>query len=375
MMNNYLLKVSNTNFENRYIVKRRIKTLQISLSILAIIYLLLIFFLIIYLNLNNNYKKSLNIIMEKKIFELKKKYINDIDFYKTMLQLYIENRTQFYIKGRERVMASIGKSYNDSNILTIQDKYNWLIIHDSPENKSKYVDKILLHEYSKEILGKDICVPILKIYNNIDEINVNELPNKFVLKCNHGSTMNILCNNKSNFDIIKAKRLLKKWMNINYGLNTFEYQYINVKKKVFAEKYLVDNILDYKFYCFNGEPKFIRVQKHLHDKSIHNYYNLDFTLNEIETNMKQFIRMPEIKFPKPHHLDLMIEYAKKLSSKFIFVRVDLYEVEDIVYLGELTFTSINVHMPYKDLNQSVYLGSLLDLKKINNSLKLNKNIL
>ena len=79
--------------------------------------------------------------------------------------------------------------------------------------------------------------------------------------------------------------------------------------------------------------------------------------------------MPEIKFPKPKHLDLMIEYAKKLSSKFTFVRVDLYEVEDTVYLGELTFTSINVYMPYKDLNQSLYLGSLLDLRKINNSLK------
>ena len=326
-------------------------------------------FLIIYLKLNYNYKKSLKIIMEKTISDLKMKYISDIEFYKTMLQLYIENRTQFYIKGRERIMKSIGKNYNDSNILTIQDKYNWLIIHEFPENKSKYVDKILLHEYSKEILGKDICVPILKIYNSIDEINLNELPNKFVLKCNHGSAMNILCNNKSNFDIIKAKKLLGNWMNINYGLNNFEYQYINVKKKVFAEKYLCDNILDYKFYCFNGEPKFIRVQKHLNDKSIHNYYNLDFTLNEIETNMIQYIRMPEIKFPKPKHLDLMIEYARKLSSKFTFVRVDLYEVEDTVYLGELTFTSINVYMPYKDLNQSLYLGSLLDLRKINNSLK------
>lgn len=85
--------------------------------------------------------------------------------------------------------------------------------------------------------------------------------------------------------------------------------------------------------------------------------------------MKEYIRKPEIKFPKPKHLDLMIEYSKKLSAKFCFVRVDLYEVEDIVYLGELTFTSINVYMPYKDRNQSLYLGSLLDLTKINNSLK------
>ena len=368
-MENYLLKINEVKFENKNFMKKKIKYLKIALFTLLFIVLFLIMIIIILFNSYYNPKKSFHTHMEKKLFDLKKQYMNDIDFYKKMLQLYIENRTQFYIKGRQRVMSRIGRTYNDSNILTIQDKYNWLIIHDFPENKSKYVDKILLHEYSKEILGKDICVPIIKIYNNIDEINLSELPDKFVLKCNHGSGMNIICTNKRDFDIYKAKRLLRNWIKINYGLKNFEYQYINVQKKVFAEKYLCDDILDYKFYCFNGEPKFIRVQKHLNKKSIHNYYSLNFTLNEIETIMKIYIRKPEIKFPKPKHLDLMIEYARKLSSKFCFVRVDLYEVEDIVYLGELTFTSINVYMPYKDRNQSLYLGSLLDLTKINNSLK------
>lgn len=266
-------------------------------------------------------------------------------------------------------MKSIGSSYNDSNILTIQDKYNWLIIHENPEEKFKIVDKILLHNYSKKILGKDICVPILKVYNNTQEIILDELPDKFVLKCNHGSGMNILCKKKKNFNIIKAKKLLNHWMNVNYGLKNFEYQYIKVKKKIFAEKYLCDDILDYKFYCFNGNPQFIRVQKHLKRKSIHNYYSLNFTLNEIETNMKKYIRRPDIKFPKPKNLNVMIEYAKKLSAEFAFVRVDMYEVNDTVYLGEMTFTSINVYMPYKDRNQSLYLGSLLNIKKmINNTL-------
>jgi len=263
-------------------------------------------------------------------------------------------------------MELIGKSYNDSSILTIQDKYNWLIIHECPEKKSNIVDKILLHEYSKKILGKDICVPILKIYNKVEEVNLKTLPNKFVLKCNHGSGMNILCNNKKNFNIVKAKKKLKLWLNINYGLSKFEYQYINVKKKVYAEKYLCDNILDYKFYCFNGTPKFIRVQLHFSNYSIHNYYNLDWTLNEIETNMPQYRRKPEFQFKKPKNLELMITYAKKLSAEFTFARVDLYEVNNTVYLGEITFTSINVEMPYKDINQSLYLGSLLDISKVKN---------
>ena len=105
-------------------------------------------------------------------------------------------------------MRSYGSDYNDSNIKTIQDKLNWLLIHDSPELKSDIADKILLRNYSIKILGKDICVPILRIYNNIDEINLDELPNRFVLKCSHGSGMNIICNDKSKFDLNRAKSKL-----------------------------------------------------------------------------------------------------------------------------------------------------------------------
>jgi hypothetical protein len=127
-------------------------------------------------------------IHNQKVFDVNKK---DELFYKEMLKLYIENRTEFYIRGRQKIMEMSGKKYNDSNIITIQDKLNWLIIHEFPEHKSKLVDKILLHEYSVKILGKDTCVPILKIYNNIEELNLKELPDKFILKCNHGSGMNI----------------------------------------------------------------------------------------------------------------------------------------------------------------------------------------
>ena len=368
-------KINKLYFNKNLRYEGTIKKFKFALLIILIFLIILISFLIINYKINKNKKKIKNktkinnnlilqnSILKKTIINLKKKYKYNIKFYKDLLQLYIENRTAFYIKGREQRMKSQGRVYNDSNIVTIQDKYNWLIIHENPEKKAKIVDKILLHDYSKKILGKDICVPIIKIYNNSQQINLKDLPDKFVLKCNHGSGMNILCNNKKNFDLIKAKRKLNNWMTVNYGLKNFEYQYINVNKKIFAEQYLCDNILDYKFYCFNGEPKFIRVQRHLKGKSIHNYYNLNFTLNEIETNMKIYIRRPDIKFPRPKNLELMIDYARKLSADFTFVRVDLYEVNDTVYLGELTFTSINVYMPYKDRNQSLYLGSLLDITK------------
>ena len=232
--------------------------------------------------LKNNLTKNRKNIKNKKI---RAKKLENCEK-KEMLQLYIENRTQFYIKGRQEIMKSIGSKYNDSNIKTFQDKINWLLIHDSSELKSHIVDKILLREYSKKILGKDICVPIIKIYNNINKININELPEKFVLKCNHGSGMNIICNNKTKFNISNAKEKLNKWMKINYGLEYYEYQYIHIKRKIFAEIFLKDNITDYKFYCFNGNPKLIKVQSnYIGNIKMYHYYDLNWTITDIETNL------------------------------------------------------------------------------------------
>ena len=240
-----------------------------------------------------------------------------------------------------------------------------MIIHESPDYKSKICDKIRLHEYSKSKLGKDICVPIIKVYKNINEINLEDLPNKFVLKCNHGSNMNILCNNKEKFDIEQAKKSLSKWISIDYGFRSNEFQYINIKRKIFSESYLGENVLDYKVYCFNGNPKFIRVQKKMNDGSkINNYYDLDWNLTDIETGLPHFYRKPEVRFEKPTNLETMIEYAKKLSEEFVFVRVDFYNLNGNIYLGELTFSPSNNRMRFKDKKQAIYLGNLLNIKKI-----------
>ena len=131
-------------------------------------------------------------------------------------------------KKRIKYLKNYNVLYNESNLSTFQDKINWLIIHDSNELKSNCSDKILLHEYSKKKLGKDICNKLLKIYKHIEDINLNELPNKFVLKANHGSGFNIIVNNKSNFDYISAKVNLKKWLNIDYGKISTEFHYSSI---------------------------------------------------------------------------------------------------------------------------------------------------
>ena len=193
------------------------------------------------------------------------------------------------------------------------------------------------------------------------------MPNKFVLKLNHGSGMNIICKDKNKFDLVKAKIKLNRWKNINYGLLNSEFQYFYVKRKIFVAPYLCEKIIDYEFYCFNGKPKFIRVHKPIFENNhtiLHNYYDLNWKLTDIESGLKGYFRIPEIKIKKPKNFNLMVYYSKKLSNKFIFVRIDYYEVNNIVYLSEMTFSPSNALMKFKDMNQSKYLGSLLDISKI-----------
>ena len=277
------------------------------------------------------------------------------------LEMCYKSRAIYYTKFREHNKGNI-------KLETIQSKISYLIVHESPDYKSKIVDKIGVHEYAKKVLGKDICVPILKIYNDANEINFDELPNQFVLKNNHGCGMNIIVNDKSKLNYEDAKNTLNKWKNDNFGVDAGEFQYINVNKKIFAETFLKDNIEDYKIYCFHGEPKLIRVQKKVESRKINNYYTLDWKLTDIETGLDNFYRDPNTVFEKPKTLELMIEYAKKLSAEFVFVRVDFYYFNDIIYLGEMTFTPSNLNFRLKNEEQSKYLGTFIDITKIKNYL-------
>ena len=284
------------------------------------------------------------------------------NFYKKLLELYFENREKFYAKGRDYIMKRNGKPYNKRNVKTFQEKLNYLLIYESPECKTEIVDKILLRNYSRKIIGKDICTPILQIYNNIDDINLDELPEKFVLKCNHGSAMNIFCEDKSKFNLSEAKITLKKWIHINYGLKSFEYQYLNINRKVFAEQFLASEIINYKFSCFNGIPKFIRVKGKINGTNLYNIYYTNWTITNIELNVKKYVLSN--RFKKPLNLKKMINYAKLLSSGFCYCRVDFYEVNNIVYLSEITFTPFNSQLKYKNNEISLYLGNLINISNI-----------
>lgn len=283
-----------------------------------------------------------------------------------MQDLIINNMHTNEIK---KSLIALGKAkgleLNLNTPRTIQDKINWLKIYDCSELKGRCADKIKVHDYVREKLGKDICVPIIKIYDSPDDININELPEKFVLKCNHGYAMNIICRDKTTFDEENAKQLCKKWINIDFGLDSpgYQYHYHFIDRKCYVETLLEDGIqknslFDYKFWCFNGKPILYTINEGNGHGDIM-YYNIKTgqcmdLYNAFNNNIPK-------NFKKPVNFKEMLNYAQILAKDFTFVRIDFYEINGKVYLGEMTFTPGNGMFKYKKTGADVEIGNMLTL--------------
>ena len=264
--------------------------------------------------------------------------------------------TTKYIDRMLTVCKSQGLNINLDNPQTIQDKLCWLNIYDTNPLKVKCADKIKLHEYCKDVLGEDICVPIIKVYNNVSEINWDELPNQFVMKCNHGSGMNIICTDKSKLNKVDAINKLNRWMKDDFAFrNGFEAHYHDIEHKIFVETILGNgDIMDYKFWCFNGEPKLWTINNGNGHGDIMYYYmdGSKCNLYGVKDNES---------YQKPRRFQEMVNYANLLSNRFKFVRVDFYEIDGRVFLGELTFTPGAMAFKYKNDDDNIKVGSLLKL--------------
>ena len=239
-------------------------------------------------------------------------------------------------------------------------------MYDCTPLKTKCADKIKVHDYCEEKLGKDICVPIIKIYNKTDEINWEELPDRFVIKCNHGSGMNIIVKDKKLLNKQDAVNKLNIWMRTDFAFqNGYEYHYHDIERKIFAESFIgkdKGDLVDYKFSCFNGVPKILQVMCDRYSGRLRlNYYDMDF--KPLYCSRNDHPANYNITDEKPNGFDLMVGYSKILSKDFKYVRVDFYEVNGVVYLGELTFTPGSGFFKYNDDKWSLLFGEWLDLNK------------
>jgi len=259
----------------------------------------------------------------------------------------------YYYNKRLKFLKKYNRKYNELNITTFEDKINWLCIHDVNQLKGRCADKILLHEYSKNKLGKDICNKIIKIYDNEKNIKLEELPEKFVLKANHGSGFNLIVQNKTQLNIENTKNLAKMWMRTDYGKINAEFHYSFIKRKLFVEEFIGNNLKNYKFLCYHGKPKYVYISLEENNMKYRNFYNMNWTFLDFQCLSRPH---PTNIYKKPKYFEIMKEYAIKLSADFIFVRVDFYELENEVRLGELTFTPMGSFFYCKNKNNEIELG-------------------
>lgn len=227
---------------------------------------------------------------------------------------------------------------NFDNPKTFNEKIHWMKLYYQNPLITKCCDKFAVKEYVSELLGKEYVVPTIAVWDNVNDIDFDSLPDKFVLKVNWASGYNIIVKDKSKLDINKTKAKISSWMqpfNNSYFVN-FNWGYKNMKPVIYAEEYIGElegDIPDYKFMCFNGDPKCLFVVSDRRTKMSLNFYDLEW-------NLLPFTRLyPNSKHPlkKPKNFDKMVELAKELSKPFPFVRVDFYEIGDKVMLGEMTF--------------------------------------
>ena len=241
------------------------------------------------------------------------------------------------------------------------EKIQWMKIYGNLEQYGNIVDKYKVREFIKDKIGEEYLIPLIGVYDSEDEIDFNNLPNKFVLKVNHGSGYNIICSDKSKLDVNDTKKKLKKWLKEDYAEIKKEYQYKNVKRKIVCESFINDKngeLLDYKFFCFNGKVEFIKVDIDRYDGHKVNIYDKKWNLLPMEEyGMPNSNKIIE----KPNKLQKMIEIAEVLSKEFNFARIDLYYVDGTIYFGEVTLTPAGGVNPFKPLDMDLKYANMISL--------------
>lgn len=249
---------------------------------------------------------------------------------------------------------------NWKNPKTFNEKLNWLKLHDRKPVYTTFVDKYAVREHIKNVIGERYLIPLIGKYNSFDEIDFNKLPNQFVLKCNHGSHCSMICLDKSTFDMQKARKNFAKWMKMNWYWYYREWPYKDVKPCIICEQFMSNNgdvPEDYKVFCFNGDPKVVRVDVGRFKNCTFNFYTLDWKRSDIQMGPHSMEDTP-----KPACLDEMLKLSAKLSENNPLLRVDWYVIRERLYFGELTFyNAAGFDTDFSSYEDDCELGSFLKL--------------
>lgn len=235
-----------------------------------------------------------------------------------------------------RFYKLMGYKMNWHDPKTFNQKLQWLKIHNRNLEYTILVDKYEVKKYISNIIGRQYVIPTIGIWDKFDEINYNDLPSQFVLKCTHDSGGLVICQNKDKLDISATKKKIEQSLRNNYYWSGREWPYKDVKPRIIAEKYIGDNLRDYKLFCFNGIPRITLVcsERFMSSGLKEDFYDESWNHLDIQRPNHGNATSP---IQCPNQYELMKTLAAELSRDIPFVRIDFYEVNGKVYFGEMTF--------------------------------------
>lgn len=251
---------------------------------------------------------------------------------------------------------------NLKNPVRYNEKLQWLKLYDHKPEYTMFVDKYRVKNYVANKIGEEYIIPTLGVWVDAREIDFAQLPDEFVLKCNHDSKSVLICKDKSKFEKETAVKKLNKSLKKNHFTYGREWPYKNVKPVVMAEKYMEDEsggLQDYKVMCFNGVPNLIQ----LHQGRFTDHYTQDlFDVRWTHQNYNQKGEISSAVWPeKPEFLEEMLELSAKLSEGVPHLRVDWYYVNHHLYFGELTFFDASGYLDFEPDEYNEIIGSWIKL--------------
>lgn len=256
------------------------------------------------------------------------------------------------------------------NPKTFNEKMQWMKLHDRQPEYITMVDKHEAKHYLADRIDSKYIIPTLGVWNSFDDIDFDALPNQFVLKCTHDSGGIVICKDKSTFNKEEARNIINKSLKRDFYLIAREWPYKDVPRRIIAEEYIdelgSDDLLDYKIYCFHGEPKITVVcsERFSETGTRMDYYDENWEFMNISVPHYE----PSNKdFKKPPHYEEMIALSKQLSKEFPFLRVDFYDVNNRLYIGELTLYPGAGFIKIEPIEYDYKMGEWLHLENIHRS--------
>lgn len=265
---------------------------------------------------------------------------------------------------RRQYWRRTGKKLNLSTPELYNEKVQYAKLHYHDMRLKQLVDKYAVREYVKEKIGEKYLTKLYGVYNSVNDIPFDELPNKFVVKLTNGSGFNYICKHKTKKEICSIKSRFDKWVKLDFYMLGREWAYKNVPNRIICEEYLENNaatgLNDYKVFCFNGKPELIQVDFDRFTAHKRNLYTPDWVfINE----KVAYPNDPNEPIEKPGNLQEMLYCASRLSESFPHVRVDFYSVGERLVFGEMTFYHGAGYLHFDNEKFEKKLGSYWEIEK------------